>query len=101
MWNIFGSDGGYDPDEALRVTAVELMFEGHTYLFRVTNTGGRFKLIMEEHFIPGQPGEDDIRCRHTGAHADPCCRSSRDLKSAGRESIEEHIRKFHHLKTVK
>ena len=88
----------YSRDEALRVVSMTLMLEGHTYQFRVQNSGEQFTLLLEEHILSGL---EHLRCKHT---ADPCAANTRsvcDIKEIAWASIAEHNRKFHHLTTVK
>lgn len=42
---------GYIHDEALRIVSVTLMYEGHTYQFRVYNTAGMFTVYLEKHIF--------------------------------------------------
>ena len=87
----------YNPDEALRVTGITVMSEGHTYKFRVHNTGGKFVLFLEEHTLPGL---DERKCKYAHDKGDPCSADGRNIKDAARESIAEHTRKFHFLSKV-
>jgi hypothetical protein len=84
----------YDHDEALRVVGVTAMFEGNTYEFRVHNSKGAYTVYLLGHTLPG---EDGLECRHAG---DPCAHAHRNLKDAIDRSIQEHSRRFHHLKVI-
>lgn len=96
---MFWGGGGYDFDEALRVTGVTLMYEGHTYVFRVSNTGGQFKLMLERHILPG---EEAVVCRHVSErHGNPLGESGRDIKKVAYKCIEQHMALCHYLKAVK
>ena len=94
----------YDPDEALRVTEVTLMFEGETYTFQVRNSNRLFTLMLASHTLHGDKPNELVACKHAGAdntHFDPCTAESRDIKDAARKSIKAHRAKFHFLKAVK
>ena len=89
---------GYKRDEALRVTEVTLMLEGHTYTFGVRNTGGRFLLMLKKHEFPKGYSETCGKCcTHT---EDPCAIESGDIKDAAWKSIEQHNKLAHYLKAI-
>lgn len=87
----------YNFDEALRLTQVTMMYEGHTYVFRVSNIGGRFMLMLERHLIP----TSSTPCKHVGeGRGDPCAETGKDLKQVAYECIEKHLKLCHYLKSV-
>lgn len=89
----------YSKDEALRITSVSAMIEGHTYIFRVHNSGGRFMVMLERHEFPQGFFEKTAKC--CANVADPCMCESRDFKDALRQSIEMHQRQVHYLKILR
>ena len=94
----------YDPDEALRVTEVTLMFEGETFAFQVKNINKIFTLMLSRHEMRGDKIGEIVMCKHAGAdntHFEPCTGESSNIKDAARKSILEHRAKFHFLKAVK
>ncbi len=91
--------GEYSKDEALRITSVTVMLEGHTYTFGVRDSNGVFLLMLEKHEFPkGFFEENGKCCPHI---KDPCGEESQEIKYAAWRSIAEHNNKFHFLKTVK
>ena len=94
----------YDPDEALRVTEVTLMFEGETFTFQVRNSNKLFTLMLSGHQMRGDKIGEIVMCKHAGAdntRFEPCTSELRNIKDAARKSISEHKVKFHFLKAVK
>lgn len=94
----------FDPDEALRVTQVQVMLDGDTYNFRVSNNAGVFRVMLAEHTSPGAKPHEVIQCKHASPdnhHTDPCASESRNLKDATRSSIAIHRARFHFLREVK
>ena len=94
----------YDPDEALRVTEVSLMFEGETFTFQVRNSNKLFTLMLARHIMRGDKPNELVMCKHAGSdntHFEPCTGESPNIKDAARKSIAEHKAKFHFLKAVK
>lgn len=88
----------YSRDEALRVTGLTVMLENHTYTFNVHNSRGRFLVILTKHEFPkGFFEEHGKCCAHT---SDPCGMESHDIKLAAWESIAEHNKQVHYLKSV-
>jgi hypothetical protein len=88
----------YSKDEALRITSAEAMIEGHTFVFRVHNSGGRFIAMLEKHEYPkGLFQKSGVCCKNV---ADPCACESKELKDAIRQSIEMHQKLVHHLKVA-
>lgn len=89
---------GYNKDEALRITSVSAMIEGHTYMFRVHNSDGRFFVMLERHEFPkGFFEKHAVCCKNV---ANPCSFESRDIKNAVRQSIAMHLKLVPHLKVV-
>lgn len=89
---------GYKRDEALRITSVTFMLEGHTYTFGVRNTGGRFLLMMEKHEFPGGYFAESAKC--CTSVQDPCSAESHDIKEAAWKSIEMHNKLAHYLRVI-
>lgn len=106
---MFGRKDRYDPDEAFRVSAVTIEFEGDQYLFRVKNSEHRFVVILVEHRVANgniHVNQYDLMeggfdpCKHAGPHLEPCTAEGTDLKEACRSSILEHQKRFHSLRVV-
>ncbi len=92
------SEPVYDPDEALRMTKVELMLEGDTYAFDVHNEAGSYMLVLIRHDCAGKAPFETVACRHAGNDSsafEPCTMMSENLKDAARRSIKEHRTRFH------
>lgn len=85
----------YIHDEALRIVGATLMYEGHTYVFRVYNTAGMFTVYLEKHLFPG---DGQHECKYSICDPFPC--RARNLKDAAEQSLRGHWQRYHHLKTV-